>query len=167
MSSSDRRAVLGLILALGACGYAPAFAPGGPATPLLEGVKADPPADRAGFDFVQRIEERLGRTRTPRFRLTYAIATDEAGLAITPENAITRYHVTGRVDWSLRDAGSDAVLASGSETAFAAFAASGTTVSTAAARQDAYLRLVRSLADRVVTQLVAASAVTAASGDPG
>jgi LPS-assembly lipoprotein len=146
---------LGAALALAACGYRPAFAPGSTASGLLEGVAVDAPGTRDAFSLVQRLEERLGRTGTPRFRLSYRIETDETGLAITPAGAITRFNVTGSVAYSLTRAEDGGEVAAGRVSSFTSYAASGTTVSTGAARSDAYLRLMRILADRIVTELVA------------
>ncbi len=61
MSSCNRRTLILAPLALAACGFTPAYAPGGAATRLMGTVRAADPSDKNGFDFVERIEERLGR----------------------------------------------------------------------------------------------------------
>ncbi|WP_343080186.1 LPS assembly lipoprotein LptE [Ostreiculturibacter nitratireducens] len=155
MSSSDRRKVIALLAALplAACGFAPAYGPGGAASALFGRVAFDVPEDKAGFDLVGRLEERLGRTADGEFRLSYRIETKETGLAITPEAAVTRYNVTGSVAFTLTDS-MGATRAEGQVSTFTSYSASGTTVSTATAREDAYRRLMVILADQIVTRLI-------------
>lgn len=159
MSSCNRRQILKSLAALpvAACGFAPAYGPGGGATALFGRVAFDPPGTKAAFDLVGRLEERLGRTADGDFRLSYRIETDETGLAITPEAAITRYNVTGSVAFTLTD-NAGATRAEGQVASFTSYSATGTTVSTASAREDAYLRLMRILADEIVTRLIASGA---------
>lgn len=160
MSSSDRRSFLALsvALALGACGFRPAYAPGGAAEGLLGRVSVDPPADRNGFDLVQRLEERLGRTKDPAYILSFRIDTSETGLGITPNDVTTRYNIKGSVSYALADSATGRQLTAGKVSQFTAYSATGTAVATESARADAYLRLMRILADQIVTRLVATSA---------
>jgi LPS-assembly lipoprotein len=160
MSSSDRRTVLTLLAAapLAACGFEPAYAPGGPAAGLLGQVTVDAPEDRDSFDLVARLEDRLGRTRTPVFRLSYRITTKAEAQAIAPDNTINRYQLLGSVDYALHDPATDAVLTSGTASSFTAYSAFGTSVATATSEADAHRRLMRILADQIVTRLVATSA---------
>ncbi len=165
MSLSDRRSFLGLTaaLALGACGFRPAYAPGGAAEGLLGRVSVDAPNDRNGFDLVLRLEERLGRTKTPDFNLSFRIDTSETGLGITPDDVTTRFNINGTVSFALSDSATGQQLTAGKVSQFTAYSATGTAVATEAARADAYLRLMRILADQIVTQLVATSADWAGS----
>lgn len=160
MSSSDRRTFLTLLATapvLAACGFEPAYAPGGGVGQLLNRVAIDPPADKNAFDLVERLEDRLGRPDAPAYRLSYRIATRRVGLAITPENAITRYNVNGTVAFALREIGGERLLAEGEVASFTSYAASGTPVATLTAEEDAYERLMRILADQLVARLIASS----------
>lgn len=157
-----RRAALLAVVALAACGFSPVYAPGGPAAALQGRILVAEPDDRDAFDLVARIEERLGRAAAPDLALSYAIATDEVGVAVSPTNAITRFNVTGSVDWALRDIATEQVLAEGRAHGFTAYSATGTPVSTRAAGIDARRRLMRMLADQIVTRLLA----TAGDGAP-
>ena len=159
MSSSDRRLfLLGLAaLPLAGCGFEPAYGTGGVAEKLRGRVLVDAPDDRDGFTLVSRLEERLGRAQAPAYRLSYAIETEKDDLAITTAQEITRYHVVGRVSYSLTEAGSGTVLAQGRVDSFTGYSATGTTVSTLAAERDAYERLMIILADQIVTRLIAAA----------
>ncbi len=155
MSLFSRRAVLVLPLALAACGFAPAYAPGGDAAKLVNAIWVDDPTEKRGFDLVQRLEERLGRPQNARYRLTYVIATESVGLGITPADVITRNSVKGVVDWTLLDKATGARRTGGRVQSFTSFAVTGSTVAGQAAAQDAETRLMRILADQIVTRLIA------------
>ena len=158
MSSLDRRSLILAPLALAACGFTPAYAPGGAATRLTGTVRAADPSDRNAFDFVERVEERLGRPQRHLYDLTYTIATETVGVGVTPDNQITRYNLKGAIDFALVDAASGVTVASGRVQSFTAFAATGSTVAGLAAEEDAGLRLMRLLADQVVARLIAEAA---------
>ncbi len=160
MSSSDRRAFLFVLAALPltACGFTPAYAPGGPAEGLLGRVAVDAPEDKDGFDLVARLEERLGRTRVPDYRLSYDIETTTEGQLIGLDNRINRYQVIATVSYALHNAQNEAVLSSGEVSSFTAYSAFGTSVATAVSEADAHTRLMRILADQIVTRLIATSA---------
>lgn len=164
MSSCDRRTFLALTaaLAVAACGFEPAYGPGGAARELLGKVAIDGPTDKNGFDFVGRLEERLGRPEGATFALGYEITTKSVGLGITTSNAITRYEIVGSVGYTLRRRDSDQVVTSGTVKSFTSYSASGTVVSTNASERDAYVRLMRILADQVVTDLIAATSTPGA-----
>ncbi len=159
MSSSDRRIFLSLLAALplAACGFTPAYGPSGPARGLLGRVRVDDPDDKLSFDLVARLEERLGRTRTPAFLLSYEISTREQGQAIAPDNSITRYQLFGSAEYTIRDAATGDVLTKGRANGFTVFSAIGNRVESKASRADAGVRLMQILADRIVTDLIATS----------
>lgn len=159
MSSSDRRAFLGLLAALplAACGFTPAYGPSGPARGLFEQVRVDDPKTKDAFDLVERLEERLGRTRSPALLLSYEITTREQGQAIAPDNSTTRYQIFGVAKFVLRDAATNAKLSEGEVDGFTAYTAVGTRVESESSRADARVRLMRILADGIVTRLIATS----------
>ena len=157
MSSFNRRSLLLMPLALAACGFTPAFGPGGPAKGLAGTIRVADPTDKNGFDLVERLEERLGRPQADRFDLAYTIRTDSVGVGITPDNAITRYNLTGTIDWAMTDRSSGARLTGGTVASFTSWSATGSTVAGIAAKEDAALRLMRLLADQIVTRIIASS----------
>lgn len=84
-------------------------------------------------------------------------------MGITPENAITRYNLLGRVDWTLF--GPDGQrLTGGKVESFTSYSATGSTVAGLAAEEDAAFRLMRILADQIVTRLLATSSQWAETG---
>lgn len=156
MLSFNRRSVLAL-LALGGCGFTPALGPGGAAEGLQGSIRAANPADKNAFDLVERLEERIGRPDSARFDLGYTITTRVIGVGITPENAITRYNLTGAVDWTLTERAMAQRVAGGRVENFTSYSATGSTVAGLAAEEDAAFRLMRILADQIVSRLIATS----------
>lgn len=160
MSLHNRRTVLvsGLgLLGLAACGFTPAYAPDGPAAGLQGALRLAEPDDKYGFDFVQRMEERLGKASAPRYDVTYAIDTKTIGIGEQRNNTTTRFNLTGSIDWGVIDRDSGARVTGGTVTNFTSYSVTGSTVAGLAAQEDAQTRLMRSLADQIVTRLTATS----------
>ena len=163
MSCSDRRSLLAALavlpLAAAGCGFSPAYGPGGAAQGLRGSIRADDPQSGEEFDFVERLEERLGRPEAARFALAYTITTEREGLARTAERRDSRGQITGRVDFELRALNAEgenaAPLTSGTVTAFTGHSATATPLADRATAEDAQRRLMRMLADRVVSRLTA------------
>ncbi|ALG91576.1 MAG: hypothetical protein CL814_00440 [Confluentimicrobium sp.] len=159
MSSSDRRAFLLLLAALplAGCGFEPAYGTGGPAERLKNSIRVADPTDRHSYNLVGRLEERLRRPVTPRYMLDYTLTTESVRLAITPAQEITRYNITGKVDFTLTEIATGETVYTGSVNSFTGYSASGTPVATQTAERDAYDRLMIILADQMVTRLIASS----------
>lgn len=155
MSLSDRRAVVLGLLALPACGFTPAYGPGGGMAALSGRIALPEPRDRATFDLVARLEDRLGRAEAPLFRLETALRVRPLGLAITPEGAVTRYNLLGGVDWRLLEVATGVERASGRAESFTSYSATASTIAGLSAQEDAQARLMRILADQIVTRLMA------------
>ncbi|MEM7520689.1 MAG: LPS assembly lipoprotein LptE [Pseudomonadota bacterium] len=156
MSLLNRRTLLLAPLALGACGFAPVYAPGGNGALLQNRVAVDPPNNRDSYVLVRQLEQRLGRSDAPAFALSMAIATAEGPLAIDREGDTGRFNRVGTVDYSLRALDSGQVLTSGKVENFVGYSATGTTVETLAGEEDAQVRLMNILADQIVARLYAA-----------
>lgn len=144
-------------LALMACGFTPAYGPGGPAAGLQGSVSVASPGDKYSFDLVERLEERLGRPKTVAYDLTYSISATAAGVGVTPDNAITRYNLNGRIDWALVSRATGQRVTGGSVHSFTSFSATGSTVAGQSAQDDAARRLMRLLADQIVSHVLASS----------
>ena len=154
---SDRRTFLAAALALGACGFTPAYGPNGGAKALRGAVEIDAPGDRETFGFTARLEDRLGRVTSPKYRLRYGVTTTPVGAGITQTGAITRYSLTGSAKYRLEDA-TGGVVTEGVVESFTSWSTTGSTVATLTSEDDAYRRLMVILADQVVTRLTAAVA---------
>lgn len=153
----SRRLILLAPLALAACGFAPAYGPGGGATKLTGAVRVQDPTDKNGFDLVERLEERLGRPEAARYDLSYTITTESVGVGITADNKITRYNLKGVIDYTLTEQATGARVTGGRVQSFTAYSATGSTVAQLAAEEDAALRLMRILADQIVARLIGAA----------
>ena len=154
----SRRALLLAPLALAACGFTPAYGPQGSAGKLTETVWVQDPEDKYAFDLVERLEERLGRPEDTRYDLAYTITTESVGVGITSDNRITRYNLKAVVDYALTERATGVRVTGGRVQSFTAYSATGSTVAQLAAEEDAGLRLMRILADQIVSRLIAASA---------
>jgi LPS-assembly lipoprotein len=150
----NRRFLLILpLLALGACGFQPVYGSGGTGAALQNRVLVDTPDDRFGYFLVRELETRLGRTNAPAYGLGLTITTEEDGLAIDSTGTTTRYNILGTADFALRDLTTGQIVTSGKVESFTGYSATGTTVATLAAEQDAQKRLMTILADQIVTRL--------------
>jgi LPS-assembly lipoprotein len=146
-----------LPLALAACGFTPAYAPGGAGAELLDGVQVQDPTDRNGFYLVERLEQRLGLPEDVRYDLAFTITTEKIGVGITPENEISRFNLKGSVTYSLTERASGARVTGGTVQGFTGFFTTGSTVAVLAAEDDAAARLMLLLADLIVARLLAAT----------
>lgn len=154
MSSFDRRRFLIAFAALSGCGFTPAYGPDGAAEDLRGVIRVDDPANLDEFALVSRLEERLGAPTSPRYALSVALFVREDGLAVTPEQEITRYNVVGQANWAVRPLGEDTIIANGVVDTFTSYDATGTNVATLAAEEDSRKRLMTALADQIVTRLI-------------
>lgn len=158
---SDRRGFLtGLAaLALAGCGFRPVYGEGGTGRALRHAVRAADPVSRDDFHFVAALEEALGRPDAPRYDLAYTITTREAGAGTVRDFGATRFQVFGMLDFSLTDM-AGAIVAQGRIEGDSAYSSTGTQLATLTAAEDAHLRLMRVLADRLVTRLHATPGLT-------
>ncbi|KJS42610.1 MAG: lipoprotein [Roseovarius sp. BRH_c41] len=161
MSSFNRRLLLlsGLACGLGAvaaCGFAPAYGPGGAGTALMGRVEVDAPNTRAGYLLTQEIETRLGRATQPRYALSHTITLDTQAMAINRNNVASRFNLLGSVAYSLRDLETGAIVTSGDVNSFTGYSSTGSTVAVQASERDAETRLMSILADQLLTRLLAA-----------
>ena len=151
----NRRHILLAPLALTACGFQPVYAPGGTGQQLQNRVLVDEPDARNGYLLTRALEERLGRADPADYGLSLNIRTQQDGLAIDAEGDTRRFNLLGQVEYALRNLGSGDVVVSGSVDNFTGYSATGSTVATLAAEQDAQQRLMNILADQIVTRLFA------------
>ncbi len=108
----SRRGVLGGLLpvvALGGCGFQPVFMPTasnapGPATRELAAVDVPVMGERPAQVLRQALQRRLANdagTVAHRYDLLVSYWISGEGLAITPDNSVTRQRLTGYANWIL------------------------------------------------------------------
>jgi LPS-assembly lipoprotein len=146
-----RRALLLAPLALAACGFAPAYAPGGAGDRLRGRVAVEAPATEDGTRLRRALEDRLGPSAGP-LRLAVAPEVGTESAAVTRGGAITRYTLTGRTAWRLLEG--DRLLAEGETGGTASYSATGSTVAVRAAERDARERLMQAMAEAVLRRLL-------------
>ncbi|MGJ8602546.1 MAG: LPS assembly lipoprotein LptE [Marivita sp.] len=137
-----------------ACGFTPAYGPGGNASVLQDNLRVAVPDRRDGFLMSQRLEDRFGRNDAGRYLLTVTTLLQRQGLATSVEGTTNRFQLTGRADYALKDLETDTVVRKDRVTDFTGFSATGSTVATLAAERDATARLMVILADQIVDRLV-------------
>lgn len=164
----DRRAVLtGLAaLALAGCRFEPVYGPGGSGRALMGAVRAADPVTRADYLFVAALEERLGRPVAPRYALSYRIGVRRLETGVIPGIGASRIQLLGSLDFVLAEAGPDAgpdagpgagsgaPVAQGRIEAESGYSTTSTQLATVTAAEDAELRLMRMLADGLITRLM-------------
>lgn len=164
MSWCDRRGLLlagGAAALLAGCGFTPVHGPSGSGADLMGTIRADDPVSRRDFNFVAALEERLGRPAADRFALAYAIEVSTLAGGTVRGQGATRNQLRGTLDYVLTDAAGVEVT-SGRVRASAAYSLTATQLANLTAREDAELRLMRMLADSVVSRLMIDPALTPA-----
>ena len=162
MSSSEtrlsRRATLLGVLALCGCGLAPVYGPQGGGGALRGTVAVGTPDSVEAFRLKGQLERRLGPPETALYDLDVSLAYSEESVGLSTGQEITRYTLLGRADYRLSRIDTGATVAAGEVSSFASYSATGTSVATRAADQDARERLAIILADRIVSELLIAGA---------
>lgn len=158
-SSLARRNVLKSLAGLGlaglaACGFSPAYAPGGAASRLHGRTLLPDPNSEESYLLIRELEQRLGRAGSVDYALELTLRISESRLAVNAANDTTRFRVSGDLDYKLRDA-SGALLTEGQVTNFTGYSATGSTVATQAAGRAARARIVTMLADLLMSRLIA------------
>ena len=164
MSSFNRRNFLLLAAAgptLAACGFEPTYGAKGASSHLLSQVVVDAPSNNETYLLVRELEDRLGRVSEGKYGLTTSIDTSEKSVGRTVQGVTSRYDVIGNVTYALRDTATGEVLTSSKLTNYVGYSATGTSVATLSAEEDAYARLMSILADQIMTDLWAWSAQNA------
>ncbi len=157
MSSFSRRAILFAPLALAACGFTPIYGRGSAAEALNGKIALGLVDDRLSFEFYEQLENRLGRAVSPVFQLDIALNVDSKGLAITQDNAITRYNLTGLASFSLIHIERGEVVLQDNLRAFTAYSATANAYATFISERDAKRRLAVSLADQIATRIASSA----------
>lgn len=161
---SDRRGFLMLAgaFALAGCGFRPVYGEGGSGRVLRNAVRAADPVSRADFNFLHAFEDLNGRAPAPRFALAYTITTRQVGGGEVQNFGATRVQLFGTLDYTLTDIATGTVLARGQVAANTAWSTTGTQLASLTAAEDAELRLMRILAEGVVTRLATEPGLPAA-----
>ncbi|MGY6411548.1 MAG: LPS assembly lipoprotein LptE [Alkalilacustris sp.] len=153
--SDRRRLILGLAaLPLAGCGFTPALAPGAPALALRGRIWPDPPGDRPGVAFVDRLESRFGPPTAPGWRLGWSLQITPERRGPAPGVGETRGQMIGRLSWTLTPEGAETPILQGQAERFAGYARTTSPLAIRAAAEDARLRVAEMLADALAAELI-------------
>jgi LPS-assembly lipoprotein len=156
MWSPDRRTLLLGLLALPACGFTPAYAPGGTGTVLDDQVSVTGPDTVLGYRTRDRLERRLGLPQgAARFALAITPTSERTAAAFTEEGLQSRVNLIGVSRYRLVEVATGTALATGTVDAFTGYSTTGSTVAARSAERDAEERLAIMLADLIMTRLLA------------
>jgi LPS-assembly lipoprotein len=145
----NRRIMLIGAVALAGCGFQPSYGPNSAASDLRGSVQVEAAQDRNSYTLAHQLEDIFARPTDPKYLLKFNAETSEASVGITPDQEITRYHVTGIATYTLVEMATGQVLTSGEARSFTAYSATGSTVSSVTATRDANERLMTILADQI------------------
>ncbi len=150
-----RRGLLAVLAALPACGFVPAFGPGGGAGRFAGQTALVLPRSVLGYRILSRLEARLGTAGAETWRLEVTATAEEVPAAVSIEGDITRRNLLGIAEWRLIETATGATVASGVVREFTGWSATDSTVATRAAAIAAEERLAVLLADGIVTAILA------------
>lgn len=165
MLYSDRRRFLagfGALTAVAACGFSPVYGPNGNGNALRGAVRVDDPASRADFQFVSAFEDLLGRHNAARFSLAYTIAQTEVEAGDIQNIGATRVQLFGTLAYVVTDLSTGTEVATGQVANNTTYSTTSTQLATLTAAEDAELRLMRILAEALVTRLYTEPGLSAA-----
>lgn len=159
MSLFDRRTLVLSMLALGGCGFRPLYGGGTTGGPgqMLGNVRIN--AGRGELPF--RLREALIENLRPAAASAPLVLTVEAdvtrdGLLIEDDDQITRYNLTLDVDYTLRRAGTHALLHTGEARSIAAYNATASQYATLVSEREVQARAAEDVAEKIARRLAAA-----------
>ena len=156
MSSFDRRGLLGGlgVLALGGC-FRPMLAEDGKASALRNRIELPPIEGRFGYYLGESLEDRLGRPKSPEYRLDVRTSLTERGLAVAQNNAVTRVILIASASWALWREGEARPVLQDTVRAQSGHNATASLYATRQTRRDIERRLARDLGERISRAILA------------
>jgi hypothetical protein len=129
-----------------------------PSADLIGRIRLPEFSGRFGYNLNTSLRERLGRTRAEDFRLEVKTAIKSRDLAITQDNAVTRFRLTATADWKLYPAQGSAPVLRGRAVSQSGYSSTASLFATRAAKLDIERRLARDLGERIARSVLARSA---------
>ncbi len=157
MSSFSRRTILLAPLALAACGFTPIYGRGSAAEAIHGKITLGTVSDRLSFEFYEQLENSLGRAVVAQFTLDVALDVASEGLAITQDNAITRYNLKGTATLTLTRISDGKIVLTDKLRAYTAYSATASAYATFISERDAKRRIAVSLADQIATRIASSA----------
>jgi len=151
-----RKAVIGVALLLGACGFHPLYGGmNGDMQETLSSIYVEPVPERIGYELRNTMIDLLDGPGTPggaSYRLKLGLTQTTQGIALQNDATITRYNDTLTVTYELFDAAGH-VVTKGAETGLSAYnvlpSSPSANYGTLIAQQDADKRAANDIANRI------------------
>ena len=151
-----RKAVIGVALLLGACGFHPLYGGmNGDMQETLSSIYVEPVPERIGYELRNTMIDLLDGPGTPSgasYRLKLGLTQTTQGIALQNDATITRYNDTLTVTYELFDAAGH-VVTKGAETGLSAYnvlpSSPSANYGTLIAQQDADKRAAKDIANRI------------------
>jgi LPS-assembly lipoprotein len=139
---------------LSACGFSPVYKQGSAASGLFNQMTFPVVEGRFDFELRERLIERLG-TAAPdaRYRLSFDMEIESRDLVVNEASDIIRYNLTSVANFTVTDRATNALLFRDEVKSLTAYSTTSDTYPTTVAERAANIRLVRSLADLMVTRM--------------
>jgi LPS-assembly lipoprotein len=151
---------LGVALALSACGFQPLYgrAEGQALSPVdrMALIRITPLPDRIGQQMHNLLRDRLnptGQPREPAYHLDLQLSESRRELGIRKDETATRANLTLSAAFTLREAGSNAVLLQGQVSSVNSYNILTSQFATTFSESDARERALRELSDDIRTRL--------------
>lgn len=147
--------VLAAGLALAGCGLRPLYGggPNGAVASALTAVEVGPIEGKAGWLVANALRDRLGATRSPRYRLDIRLDDQIQGLGVRRDDSVTRERRTLRARYQLVDVADGAVLVDATAGSDAGIDVVQSEYATIAAENTAFERLSGIVADEIVARI--------------
>jgi len=131
MLSFNKRILFAGLLALSACGFEPVYGPDTKANALLGKVGVEVQSGRAQFEFRKKFQELLhiAPSGAP-FQTSYTLSISESDIVISQAQGITRWSVSGTVEFDVVDTRTGETVLSGSTASNTAYNATAGTFQT-------------------------------------
>ena len=139
---------------LSACGVSPVDKQGSAAAGLVNQRTFPVVEGRFDFELRERLIERLGAAAPDaRYRLSFDLDIESRDLVVSEAADIIRYNLTGVANFTVADRATNALLYRDKVKSLTAYSTTSDTYPTTVAERAANIRLVRSLADLMVTRM--------------
>jgi len=146
--------LVGFCLFVSSCGYKPIYGPSGASKRLDGNVSIDAPSNRAAYVLYHQLENRLKDSEDGEYKLSFRVSETSSRAAIDEDGRAHRAVLEGFATYDLRRISDNKTVTSGRVKGFTGYSTLAASVASHAASRDATQRLMTSLAEKIVFELV-------------
>lgn len=136
------------------CGFTPVYSPNSSFQNLNNHTQIQIPNDKDSFILVEELQTKLGNQGN-KYSLTFDLTTKKNDILTSTIGRALRFNINGTVDFTLTALKNNKTIYQGQVTNFTSYSATGQTAETRFSEQEAHTRLMRILANQILTQLYA------------